>query len=164
MAFINKDQVKQIREALKKEFPEIKFSVRKENYSSVHVTILKSPYNFSDLPNYRPDSATSVNHFYVPDCVHRRMFEKILMIIKTGSDRKWFDKSDSMTDYFHVAFYIHLYVGHWEKGYEMISMEEAKKQIRKNLNLPAKKYSKKKTKGISKSKANQLASDFISSI
>ena len=164
MAYINKEQVKQIREALKKEFPEIKFSVRKENYSSVHVTILKSPYNFSDLPNYRPDSATSVNHFRVPDCVHRRLFEKILMIIKTGSDRTWFDKSDSMTDYFHVAFYIHLYVGHWEKGYEMISMEEARKQIRKNLGLPAKKYSKKKTKGISKSQANKLANDFISSI
>ena len=164
MAYINKEQVKQIRESLKKEFPEIKFSVRKENYSSVHVTILKSPYNFSDLPNYRSDSSTSVNHFRVPDCVHRRMFEKILMIIKTGSDRKWFDKSDSMTDYFHVAFYIHLYVGHWEKGYEMISMEEARKQIRKNLDLPAKKYSKKKTKGISKSQANKLANDFISSI
>ena len=161
MAYINKDQVKQIRESLKKEFPEIKFSVRKENYSSVHVTILKSPYNFSDLPNYRPDSSTSVNHFRVPDCVHRRLFEKILMIIKTGSDRKWFDKSDSMTDYFHVAFYIHLYVGHWEKGYEMISMEEARKQIRKKI---IKKSPKKKTKGISKSKANQLASDFISSI
>ena len=161
MAFINKDQVKQIREALKKEFPEIKFSVRKENHSSVYVSILKSPYDFSDLPHYRPDYYTSVNHFHVPDCVHRRMLEKIIMIVKTGSDRKWFDKSDSMTDYFHVAFYIHLYVGHWEKGYEMISMEEAKEQIRKKV---TKKSPKKNTKGISKSKANQLASDFISSI
>lgn len=161
MAYINKEHVKQIRESLKKEFPEIKFSVRKENHSSVHVTILKSPYNFSDLPNYRPDSATSVNHFRVPDCIHRRMLEKIITIIKTGSERTWFDKSDSMTDYFHVAFYIHLYVGHWEKGYEMISMEEAKKQIRKKV---AKKYSKKKTKGISKSQMNKLTSDFISSI
>ena len=157
MAFINKDQVKQIREALKKEFPEIKFSVRKENHSSVYVSILKSPYDFSDLPHYRPDYYTSVNHFRVPDCVHRRMLEKIIMIVKTGSDRKWFDKSDSMTDYFHVAFYIHLYVGHWEKGYEMLSWEEANKTVRK-------KTKKKKTKNISKSTAKKLASDFISSI
>ena len=161
MAYINKENVKQIREALKKAFPEIKFSVRKENHSSVYVSILKSPYDFSDLPHYREDYYTSVNHFRVPDCKHRRMLEKIITIIKTGSERTWFDKSDSMTDYFHVAFYIHLYVGHWEKGYEMISMEEAKKTIKKKV---AKKYSKKKTKGISKSKANQLASDFISSI
>jgi hypothetical protein len=136
MAYINKEHVKQIRESLKKEFPEIKFSVRKGNHSSVHVTILKSPYNFSDLPHYRTNCSTSVNHFYVPDCVHRRMFEKIITIIKTGSDRKWFDKSDSM-------------------------MEEARKEIRKKV---AKKNSKKKTKGISKSQANKLASDFISSI
>ena len=78
MAFINKENVKQIREALKKEFPEIKFSVRKENFSSVYVSILKSPYDFSDLPFFRQDSYTNVNHFRVPDCVHRRLLEKIL--------------------------------------------------------------------------------------
>lgn len=161
MAYINKEQVKQIRESLKKEFPEIKFSVRKENYSSVHVTILKSPYNFSDLPHYRTNCSTSVNHFRVPDCIHRRMLEKIITIVKTGSDRTWFDKSDSMTDYFHVAFYINLYVGKFGVGHEMIPMEEARKEIRKKV---AKKNSKKKTKGISKSQANKLASDFISSI
>ena len=158
MAFINKDQVKQIREALKKEFPEIKFSVRKDGSSSVHVGIIKSPYNFNDLPFFRQDGSTNVNQFRVPDCTHRRLLEKILKVIKTGSDRIWFNNSDPMTDYFHVAFYIHLYVGHWEKGYEMISMEEARKQIRKNLDLPAKKYSKKKTK---KDKIKEIAKEFM---
>jgi len=89
------------------------------------------------------------------------MLEKIIMIVKTGSDRTWFDKSDSMTDYFHVAFYINLYVGKFGVGHEMIPMEEARKEIRKKV---AKKNSKKKTKGISKSQANKLANDFISSI
>ena len=155
MAFINKENVKQIREALKKEFPEIKFSVRKENFSSVYVSILKSPYDFSDLPFFRQDSYTNVNHFRVPDCVHRRLLEKILKVIKTGSDRKWFDKSDSMTDYFHVAVYIHLYVGHHEKGYEMMPWEEAKETVRKKL---AKKSPKKKTK---KDKIKEIAKEFM---
>lgn len=153
MAYINKEQVKQIREALKKEFPEIKFSVRKENYSSVYVSILKSPYDFSDLPHYRPDYYTSVNHFRVPDCKHRRILEKVLEIVRTGSDRIWFDKSDSMTDYFHVAFYIHLYVGHWENGYEVIDFPKQKKKV-----------AKRKTKGINKSKINEITNSFISSI
>ena len=153
MAYINKEQVKQIREALKKEFPEIKFSVRKENHSSVYVSILKSPYDFSDLPHYRPDYYTSVNHFRVPDCKHRRILEKVLEIVRTGSDRIWFDKSDSMTDYFHVAFYIHLYVGHWENGYEVIDFPKQKKKV-----------AKRKTKGISKSKINGITNSFISSI
>ena len=153
MAYINKEQVKQIRESLKREFPEIKFSVRKENYSSVYVSILKSPYDFSDLPHYRPDYYTSVNHFRVPDCENRRILEKVLEVVRTGSDRIWFDKSDSMTDYFHVAFYIHLYVGHWEKGYEVIDFPKPKKKV-----------AKRKTKGINKSRVNELANDFISSI
>tara|TARA_B100001094_G_scaffold271433_1_gene276712 strand:+ start:300 stop:770 length:471 start_codon:yes stop_codon:yes gene_type:complete len=156
MAYINKEQVKQIRESLKKEFPEIKFSVRGENHSSVYVSILKSPYDFSDIPHYRKDYYTSINHFHVPDCKHRDIFEKILRIIKTGSEKTWFDNSDSMTDYFHVAFYINLYVGHHEKGYEMIPWEEVKKITKKNP--------KKKTKGISKSNINEITNSFISSI
>ena len=155
MAFINKEQVKQIRETLKKEFPEITFSVRKEGSSSVHVGIIKSPYNFSDLHFFRQDGSTNINQFRVPDCTHRRLLEKILKIIKTGSDRIWFNNSDPMTDYFHVAFYIHLYVGHWEKGYEMISMEEARKQIRKKV---IKKSPKKKTK---KDKLKEIAKEFM---
>lgn len=151
MAYINAEQVKQIRESLKKEFPEIKFSVRGENHSSVYVGILKSPYDFSDLPNYRSDSHTNVNHFRVPDCKHRKLLEKILKVIKTGSDKTWFDKSDSMTDYFHVAFYIHLYVGHYEKGYEVIDFPKPKK--------------KKTTKRVIKNnQVKKLTEDFISSI
>ena len=157
MAYINSEHVKQIREALKKEFPEIKFSVRKNDNISICVSILKSPYDFSDLPHYRPDYYTSVNHFRVPDCIHRNLLEKILKIIKTGSDRVWFDKSDSMTDYFYTAFYINLYVGHWEKGYEMIPWEEAKKTVRK-----------KNTKRVNKNNKNKqvkkITEDFISSI
>ena len=150
MAYINKEQVKQIREALKKEFPEIKFSVRGENHSSVYVGILKSPYDFSDLPNYRSDYYTNVNHFYVPDCKHRKILEKVLKIIKTGSDKTWFDKSDSMTDYFHIAFYIHLYVGHYEKGYEVIDFPKPKKKISKRVNK--------------NNQVKKLTEDFISSI
>lgn len=152
MAYINSEHVKQIRESLKKEFPETKFSVRKNDNISICVSILKSPYDFSDLPHYRSDSHTSVNHFRVPDCKHRRILEKVLEIIRTGSDRKWFDKSDSMTDYFYTAFYIHLYVGHWEKGYEVIDFPKPKKK-------------KKTTKRVNKNnQAKKITEDFISSL
>jgi hypothetical protein len=32
-----------------------------------------------------------------------------------GND--WFDESDSMTDYFHTAFYTDINVGRWNKPY-----------------------------------------------
>jgi len=42
MPYINAEQVRTIRNALKKEFPTVKFSVRKEHSSSVYITILEA--------------------------------------------------------------------------------------------------------------------------
>ena len=151
MVYINKGHVSQIRETLKSVFPEIKFSVRKGGDSSVYVYILKSPYDFSDLPYFDDKGSTEVNHFYVPKCKHRKLLERILKIIKSSSDIKWFHETDSRIDYLHAAFYIQLNVGHYAKGYEIID-------------FPKPKVPKKKTKGISKSQSSELASDFISSI
>lgn len=151
MVYINKEHVSQIRETLKSEFPEIKFSVRKGGDSTVYVSLLKSPYDFSDLHNFDSESSTEVNHFYIPNCKHRKILEKILKIVKTSSDIKWFHETDYRIDYLHAAFYIQLNIGHHKKGYEIID-------------FPKPKASKKKTKGISKSEANKIASDFISSI
>ena len=161
MAYINKEQVKEIRVALKNKFPEIKFSVRKENGSSVHVNIMKSPYDFSYLNRFRPDGHTQLNRYHLPEGPHKNLFEEILEVILFGSSRKFYDNSDGQIDYFDCAFYVHMGIGDWGKGYEIIPWEKAKKVVKKKI---AKKNSKKKTKGISKSKANQLASDFMSSI
>ena len=157
MAWITTEQVKQIRIVLKEKYPEIKFSVRREHGSCVHVTILKSPYDFSYMPRFRPDSHTSINRYHIPEGPHQNLIEDIVNLIKFGSDRKFYDNSDAMIDYFDTAFYLNVGIGSWEKGYEMIPWEEAKK-------LVAKKVKKKNTKGISKSKIDEIASSFISSI
>tara|TARA_B100000131_G_scaffold261021_1_gene257017 strand:- start:12 stop:497 length:486 start_codon:yes stop_codon:yes gene_type:complete len=161
MAWITTEQVKEIRVALKNKFPEIKFSVRKEHGTSVHVNILKSPYDFSYLNRFRPDGYTSISRYHIPEGPHKNLFEEILEIILFGSSRKFYDNSDAQIDYFDCAFYVNMGIGDWGKGYEMIPWEKAKKMVAKKVK---KKTSKKKTKGISKSKANQLASDFMSSI
>ena len=146
---------------MKEKFPEIKFSVRRERGSSVHVNILKSPYDFSYVNRFRPDCHTSINRYHLPEGPHKNLFEEILEIILFGSSRKFYDNSDAQIDYFDTAFYVNMGIGDWGKGYEMIPWEKAKKAVKKKI---AKKNSKKKVKGISKSKANQLASDFMSSI
>ena len=43
MAYINAEQVKAIRLALKKEFPEFKFSVTKRHHSEVDVRLMSGP-------------------------------------------------------------------------------------------------------------------------
>ena len=157
MAWITAEQVREIRVALKNKFPEIKFSVRKEHGTAVHVNILKSPYDFSYMSRFRPDGYTSINRYHIPEGPHKNLFEEMLEIILFGSSRKFYDNSDAQIDYFDCAFYVNMGIGDWGKGYEMIPWEEAKKSVKKKI-------SKKKTKGINKSKASKLASDFISSI
>jgi hypothetical protein len=49
MAYINKDDVAQIRNELKAAFPKFKFGVRKDNGLAVDVTIKSGPANFASL-------------------------------------------------------------------------------------------------------------------
>lgn len=108
MAYINAQETAQIRNALKAAFPTIKFSVRKEHHSSLHVSVVKGDLDLQD---------GQINQYYLDKTSHPEFWNQVLEIIKTGSDRKWFDESDSQTDYFHIAFYINLRVGEWNKPY-----------------------------------------------
>jgi len=116
MAYIKTEEVKQIREALKNKYPNIKWSITREHYSNINVCILKSDIDFSDIESsgyYR------INHYHLDKYPehHQKLFNDIVDIIMNSSDRKWFDKSDSMSDYFHVAFYFDLSIGKYAKPY-----------------------------------------------
>ena len=109
MAFITTETVRNIRNALKQEFPKAKFSVRKQHHSSVSVAIMKSPW-FDDNSNQ------GINHYWLDNIENeeqRDVLRKVDEIIRTVGDH--FDKSDSMTDYFHCAFYYDIEVGQWDK-------------------------------------------------
>jgi membrane-bound lytic murein transglycosylase MltF len=49
MAYINAKEVKQIREELKKQYPDIKWSVSKEDSTNVNVCMLEGNIDFSDI-------------------------------------------------------------------------------------------------------------------
>jgi len=49
------------------------------------------------------------------DCIIVKMFNQIEASIKKAL--KWFDDSDSMTDYFYTAFYYNTEIGKWNKKY-----------------------------------------------
>lgn len=146
MAYINKDQVKQIREALKKEFGGLyKFSVRMQHHSSVRVSIMKGSafdiYETRDMRGeyYKVDLNDGKRLYRISeynDCREysekdSKVFKKIFEIIKYGSDNKYFDKSDPMSDYFHTAFYYELTIGQYEKPFEVMAEKELKKVTKK---------------------------------
>ena len=133
MAYINAEQVKAIRLALKKEFPEFKFSVTKRHHSEVDVRLMSGP-SFDkqklwirgeevvvDLNNM--DTWSTINHYHTHWYgKYEEFFNKIIEIIKTapfkaGVGDLWFDESDSMTDYFHTAYYMSIGIGKWDKPY-----------------------------------------------
>jgi len=137
MAYIGTDEVKEVRIALKERFKnKLKFSVRREHYSSLNVSIISGEINFfdgsldrkdpwnSDAPEHKFDGHEQINNYYPENYgKHKALFEDIVHIMKTApakaeKGRAWYDKSDAMVDYFDTAFYINLSIGKWNKPYE----------------------------------------------
>jgi len=115
MAHITKEETAKIRAELKKAFPNLKFSVRTENYSKVNVAIMEGDVDFSDILGEREHM--SINEFYTEKYgKHAEMFSKMIEIMR-GDD--WFDESDPMTDYFHCKHYLNLAIGKWDKPYKL---------------------------------------------
>jgi len=132
MAYIDNTDVKAIRTELKKAFPKMKFSVRKEHHSSVHISIVKGPAALESIfegDEYAAKNRYSqLNHFH-PHFYgeHEALVRKISEIAHTapagagGANNKgYYDNSDAMTDYFDTAYYVNLAIGKWDKPYEAV--------------------------------------------
>ena len=117
MAYVSTEKTKAVRQALKREFPEIKFLVNRGTgsyHGSIYVTIVSAPYQFlrdetrtnCEYNRYHKDiNNASFNHVDILD--------RIYSIINEGN----FDHSDIMTDYFHVGFYVTFSVGKWDRPF-----------------------------------------------
>lgn len=134
MAYISTPEVRAIRQQLKEAFPQLKFGVRKQHHSSVDITIKAGTVDFSDITDEQGHA--QINQYHLNRTGrHQKMFEKMLKIIHTApasvpGGRAWFDDSDSMTDYFHTAFYYSISVGSWCDSYTC-SKPKPKKVARK---------------------------------
>lgn len=144
MAFINAKDVQAIRQELKVAFPAMKFSVRKQHYSQVAVTLLQGDIAFNDLYRtdaYGKDNYVQINQFHTNMYgEHKAFCDNVLDIIKTApargegfhKGRGWFDESDSQSDYFHTAFYISFNIGAWDKPY-LLTPEGQRKSLKIKL-------------------------------
>lgn len=144
MAYINAEQVKAIRNALKVELPQYKFAVRKsQGGHAVGVELKKGPAfaKFTRWDRYANNcdgdyvvedlnkGYHQVNQYWLKENVGEEntpVFEKIIEIIKTapfkaGVGDLWFDESDSMVDYFHTAYYFNINIGRFDKDYEVVA-------------------------------------------
>lgn len=116
MAYIDAEKTKKIRNAIKAAFPGFKFSVSKKDFSSLHVSVMAGPLDFGDLGTINEFHVDSYKESHGEE-IHA-FLKKLIDLIKTEGE--WFDKSDSMTDYFHTAFYMHVRIGKWNRPYQQI--------------------------------------------
>jgi hypothetical protein len=110
MAYISAEQVKVMRDQIKKLMPSKegwKVSVTRENHSTVNVVIYVSPIELREDANRDRET---VNDYYINERENKGSIDvltKLNAIIKNG----WYDKSDAMTDYFNISWYCNIKLG-----------------------------------------------------
>ena len=113
MAYITSDEVKEIRNNIKKAFPAKagwKWSVVRRHHSSVCATLMQYPAGY-DFPTY-----DQVNHFHFErDETYGKRETVVLKKVNEILHKNHWDKSDIMTDYFHCAYFVSLHIGKWNR-------------------------------------------------
>lgn len=118
MPYLSADRVKEIRNQVKKLYPEIKFSVtRNDNSSGVCITIIAAPYDF--MEGDRKSKYTSVNHYYLKDHYTGKILEVFQRIMEIANEGNGIEVDDG--DYGKVPhFYIDLAIGSYDRPFQFI--------------------------------------------
>ena len=143
MAYISTDDVKHIRNTLKKELPQYKFSVVRDHTSSVTIALMKGPafkdYEYFDrythetkVGNLSDGEHHQINQFHLESFYGKENAEilgKVSEIAHTApglaGGKKYYNNNDIQSDYFDVAYYVSISVGKWNKDYEIVEKEAA---------------------------------------
>ena len=124
MAYVDQAKKQKIAAELKKVVPQgWKYSLAVNHHSTIVMTIASAPFDligaFNESEYFDPKTATdiSVNPYHFRSHMHDQciadIFEKFFDALNTDN----FDKSDIMTDYFHVGHYVTLNIGRWNKPF-----------------------------------------------
>jgi len=133
MAYMNQEKKKEIAKLLKEKLKgrDIKYTLGVKHHSSIVMNINKGSVDF--IKNYNDNKAEprfnngyevqangyiSVNEFHIEEHFTGEAKE-ILEIANDCLNLNNFDKSDAMTDYFHVGHYVEINVGRWDKDYQL---------------------------------------------
>ena len=119
---------KLIKGKLKQDFPQCKFSVISQYYSmgaSLHISLMSSPFkvgekDYMQLNQYQFKDKSNIEFINNGYKITPQLFyimEKVCTIAYSYN----FDDSDIQTDYFNTNFYLHIYVGQWDKPYKQIN-------------------------------------------
>jgi hypothetical protein len=106
----------------------IKYSLRVDNYMSINCTIKSGSVDFINNMRQRTGDKfklhtdcgyIQVNPYWFNEHFTGEAHSIINQVIDGLKSADWYDKSDSMVDYFDTAYYMHLNIGAWDKPYEL---------------------------------------------
>jgi hypothetical protein len=140
MGYISTSAVAEKRQKLKEAFPDYKFSVRKDGYSGISVTILEGTTQLlEDGENYRNVNVYAIDRVYADRPEVRDVLSKIYSILDDGNKRRETGDYGTQPD-----FYIYLYIGESNaKPYKVIPKKSSGRTFKKGF----KKFGEKKTEG-----------------
>jgi hypothetical protein len=111
---------KVISEKIKKEYPKYGFSITTSRGGSGHLYINWYKADFNPFLESGKTYLT-INEYYINDTQVTEKAKSVLKRIKSICDEYNWNNSDPMTDYFDVNFYLSLYVGKYDKPFEVVS-------------------------------------------
>lgn len=140
MAYIKSEQVSEFRQQIKAAFPGWKFSITKENFSAIRVTILQAPIQMINNDLDKPLNRTYVqtNVYYIHEHYKDRPdVMKALLKIKSICMKGNHDNSDIMTDYHDVGWYVYINIGDYDKPfiYAPVAESSVKEQTTTNADV-----------------------------
>jgi len=111
MAYLNSQDTKAIRTALKKAFPQFKLSITNRHGSGVSIKILSGPTNFGfkEYTQFHPAQFDRIQDGEILKQMREVMHKAV------GN----YDNSDIMTDYFEVGYYEWFSLGDWNKPFTL---------------------------------------------
>jgi len=116
MAYISQADKAELAPAIKAVLKKygMKGSIAIKHHFSLVVNIQSGPLDFDHTHG---DGYTQVNTYNI-DRHYTGIAKQFLTELLTAmKGTKWFDRSDIMTDYFHVAYYCEINIGKWNKPY-----------------------------------------------
>ena len=118
MAYVSQEMKSELAPAIKTILKKygIKGSIAVQNHSTLVLNIKSGKIDFakdstSDNFNYQ------VNTYWVHEHYTGKAKKFLAEVIAAMKGPKFFDHSDSMTDYFHCSHYIDINLGKWNKPY-----------------------------------------------
>lgn len=125
MAYISTEEVKKIRQEIKKEFSSKdgwKFSIRTVHYSKIIVAILESKLNLDpEKKGHYQVNEFWIDKHYENQPVLKNVFNTIKNIITGTKDHNDRNAGDMGADYPAWNYHMSIYVGKWDKPFQKIN-------------------------------------------